>query len=145
VTVPVLTGPSIGGLPYDSAGFLCVDANGRVAGVPGVFAAGDVTDFGIKQGGIACQQADAAADAIAALAGIPIEPRPFAPTLRGVLVTQRDRLWLKRDLGHRGGVDGESSLDWPLTKFVGRELSRLLDEDRIGREFRALIRRTGHA
>jgi sulfide:quinone oxidoreductase len=145
VTVPVLTGLSIDGLPHDSEGFLRVDANGRVTGVPGVYAAGDATDFEIKQGGIACQQADAAADAIAALAGVPIEPRPFAPTLRGVLVTEHDRLWLKRDLGHRGGIDGESSLDWPLTKFVGRELSRLLDDDRLGREFPALITRTEHA
>jgi sulfide:quinone oxidoreductase len=129
VTVPVLAGPSIGGLPYDATGFLKVDAHGRVAGAPGVFAAGDATDFDIKQGGIACQQADAAADAIALLAGVPIEPTPFAPILRGVLVTERESRWLERDLGRGDGAGerfGESSRDWPRTKFVGRELSRLL-------------------
>jgi sulfide:quinone oxidoreductase len=134
VTVPVLTGPAIGGLPYDGTGFLPVDAHGRVAGAPGVYAAGDATDFEIKQGGIACQQTDAAADAIAALAGVPIDPTPFAPILRGMLLTERDSRWLERDLGRASGVEGrvgESSPDWPRTKFVGRELSRLLAD--VGR------------
>jgi sulfide:quinone oxidoreductase len=133
VTVPVLTGPSIGGLPYDSAGFLPVDAHGRVAGAPGVYAAGDATDFDIKQGGIACQQADAAADGIAALAGVAIDRAPFSPILRGVLLTERDSRRLERDLGGSSGVQGrfgESAPDWPQTKFVGRELSRLLDDVR---------------
>jgi len=126
VTVPVLRGPSLAGLPHDSKGFLPVDAHGRVAGAPNVFAAGDATDFDIKQGGIACQQADAAADAIAALAGVSIEPTPFAPILRGVLLTERDGRWLERDLGGIEGRFGQSSPAWPETKFVGRELSRLL-------------------
>ncbi len=133
VTVPVLTGPSIGGLPYNATGFLPVDAHGRVAGAPGVYAAGDATDFEIKQGGIACQQADAAADAIAAVAGVAIDPMLFAPILRGVLLTERESRWLERDLGRGGGVEGrfgESSPDWPRTKFVGRELSRLLADVR---------------
>ena len=64
-------------------GFLPVDTHGRVAGVPGVYAAGDATDFDIKQGGIACQQADAAAEAIAADAGVAIDPAPFARCCAG--------------------------------------------------------------
>ena len=35
----------------------------------GVYAAGDITTFPVKQGGIATQQADAAAEAIAAELG----------------------------------------------------------------------------
>src|SRR6185369_12167593 len=77
VTVPVLDGHVIAGLPCDEAGFLPVDAHGRVDGIPGVYGAGDVTNFAIKQGGIACQQADAAAETIAAAAGAEIEPAPF--------------------------------------------------------------------
>jgi sulfide:quinone oxidoreductase len=131
VTVPVLTGPSIGGLPHDGAGFLRVDAHCRVVGAPGVYAAGDAADFEIKQGGIACQQADAAAEAIAARAGVAIDPTPFAPVVRGMLLTERDNRWLERDLGHTNGVEGrfgQPSSGLPRTKFVGRELSRLLHE-----------------
>ena len=55
-----------------SDGFLVTDPHGRVA--PGVFAAGDVTNYEIKQGGLACQMADAAAEHIAADAGAPVAP-----------------------------------------------------------------------
>ena len=110
VTVPVLDGPAIDGLPHDAAGFLPVDAHGRVTGSPGVYAAGDATDFEIKQGGIACQQADAAAEAIAAGAGVAIDPAPFAPVLRGLLLTEHDTRWLQRDLGlERGAEPGPAS------------------------------------
>ncbi len=40
---------------------------------------GTPTDFAVKQGGISAQQADAAAESIAALAGAPVEPKPFHP------------------------------------------------------------------
>ena len=129
VTLPTLTGPTIGGLPHDAAGFLPVDAHGRVLGAPGVYAAGDVTDFEIKQGGIACQQADAAAEAIAACAGAPIEPRPFTPILRAVLLTERDARWLQRDLSDTDGTSTAAGPpEGPLwTKIAGRELSRYLE------------------
>ena len=128
VTVPVLDGPAIDGLPRDADGFLPVDAHGRVAGAPGVYAAGDATNFAIKQGGIACQQADAAAEAIAARAGVAIDPQPFAPVLRGLLRTERDTRRLQRDLGSEPRPEDEArEPDSPRTKFVGRELSRLLD------------------
>jgi sulfide:quinone oxidoreductase len=129
VTLPTLSGPTIGGLPNDPAGFLPVDAHGRVLGAPGVYAAGDVTDFEIKQGGIACQQADAAAEAIAACAGTPIEPRPFTPILRAVLITERDARWLQRDLNNTDGTSAAAGPPEgsPWTKIAGRELSRHLE------------------
>jgi sulfide:quinone oxidoreductase len=123
VTLPTLSGPAIHGLPHDDAGFLPIDAHGRVAGVVGVYAAGDATDFAIKQGGIACQQAEAAAEAIAAAAGVPIEPTPFAPVLRGLLLTEHETRWMQRTMGRESGAEPD---DWPHTKFAGRELSRLL-------------------
>ena len=101
VTLPILSGPAIGGLPHDASGFLPVDDYGRVAGLAGVYAAGDATDFEIKQGGIACRQADAAAEAIAADAGVAIEPTPFRAVLRGLLLTEHDTRWMQRNLGHR--------------------------------------------
>ena len=48
---------------------------------------GDATDFAIKHGGIAAQQADVAAQAIAALAGVAPEPAPFHPVIHGILLT----------------------------------------------------------
>ena len=47
-------------------GFLPVDEHGRVRGIGDVYAAGDGTDFPLKQGGLATQQADVAVRAIAA-------------------------------------------------------------------------------
>ena len=69
ITLPVLEGPRLSGLPHDQHGFIPVDKFGRVSDVEHVFAAGDVTAFPLKQGGLAAQQADAVAEAIAALAG----------------------------------------------------------------------------
>ena len=60
-------------------GFIPIDAHCKVVGLDRVYAAGDATDFAVKFGGIASQQADTAAEAIAALAGAPIEPKPFHP------------------------------------------------------------------
>jgi sulfide:quinone oxidoreductase len=129
VTLPTLTGPTIGGLPHDAAGFLPVDAQGRVLGAPGVYAAGDVTDFEIKQGGIACQQADAAAETIAACAGAAIEPHPFTPVLHAVLLTEHETRWLQRDLDKTDGTSTAAGPreGSPWTKIAGRELSRHLE------------------
>jgi sulfide:quinone oxidoreductase len=86
ITLPELYGPPVPGIPRSAAnGFITTDRHGQVLGVERVFAAGDLTDFPIKHGGIAAQQADAAADSIAALAGADIEPQPVVAVLRGQL------------------------------------------------------------
>ena len=87
ITLPVLEGPRLPGLPHDQHGFIPVDKFGRVSDVEHVFAAGDVTAFPLKQGGLAAQQADAVAAKIAALAGAAVTPEPFRPVLRGLLLT----------------------------------------------------------
>jgi sulfide:quinone oxidoreductase len=131
VTLPILRGPEIPGLPHDASGFLPVDRHGRVTGAPDVYGAGDATNFAIKQGGIACQQADAAAEAIAEAAGASVTPAPFQPVLRGVLLTEHERRFMRRDAsgtsGDRASV-GVPPLWWPPTKIAGRELSRLLGD-----------------
>ena len=86
VSLPRLGGPWIGGLPHDEQGFLATDAHGAVLGVEAVWAAGDGTAFPLKQGGLAAQQADAAAAAIAASLGADVTPDPFRPVLRGMLI-----------------------------------------------------------
>ena len=47
-----MEGPRIDGLPADEDGFIPVDGHGRVKGVEDVYAAGDGTNFPIKQGGL---------------------------------------------------------------------------------------------
>jgi sulfide:quinone oxidoreductase len=119
VTLPAFDGPAVPGLPHDAAGYLRVDAHGRVHDVPDVYAAGDVTHHRVKQGGLACQQADAAADAIAARAGAAIVPQPYTPILQGVLLTDGAETFLRRD------SDADTGGPAPA-KLAGRELSRHL-------------------
>lgn len=131
VALPRLQGPRIGGIPQTFEGFIPVDAHGRVTGMSDVYAAGDITTFPIKQGGIAAQQAEAAAEAIAAAAGVDLEPRPFRPVLRGLLLTGAEPRYLRGDLAGEPGETSQASpepLWWPPTKIVGRYLAPFLAE-----------------
>jgi sulfide:quinone oxidoreductase len=135
VTLPRLAGPAIEGLPANPDGFLVTDAHARVVGVSDVYAAGDITAFAIKQGGLACQQADAAAEHIAARAGAELEPTPFTPVLRGMLLTERWSRFLRRDVEADESAVAGRALWWPPAKIAGRELAgylQSLDED-VGR------------
>jgi sulfide:quinone oxidoreductase len=87
VALPELMGPAVRGLPGGEHGFIPVDRFGRVRGAERVFAAGDATDFPVKHGGVAAQQADAVALGVAASAGAHVQPMPFRPDIRGLLLT----------------------------------------------------------
>lgn len=87
VALPTLHGPRLPGVPCDADGFIPTDEHARVRHLADVFAAGDGTQFPVKQGGIATQQADAAAEMMAARAGVGLIPQPFRPVLRGRLLT----------------------------------------------------------
>jgi sulfide:quinone oxidoreductase len=129
VALPRLYGRPIDGIPHTRDGFIVVDQQSRVAGFRDVFAAGDVTSFPIKQGGIAAQQADAAAEAIAADLGAIPEARPFRPVLRGMLLTGGAPRYLRHEAsGGRGGTSAVSlePLWWPPAKIVGRHLAPFL-------------------
>jgi sulfide:quinone oxidoreductase len=128
VALPEALGPQLGGVAGDERGFIRVDRHCKVEGAERVWAAGDAVEFPIKQGGIAAQQADAAAEAIAALAGAPVEPKPFQPVLRGILLTGRGREWLRSKLaGGAGEAEAERrALWWPPTKVAGRYLAPYL-------------------
>lgn len=128
VALPRAVARGIGGLPVNDRGFILTDAHGRVRDTPGVWAAGDGIAFPIKQGGLAAQQADAAAESIAAMAGADVDPQPFHPVLRGVLLTGRGSQWIRRDVG-AGDAEGEAerhALWWPPTKIAGRYLAPYL-------------------
>jgi sulfide:quinone oxidoreductase len=88
VALPVLTGDPVRGLPYNGGGFLEVDGFGLVVGCKRVYAAGDVIRYPVKLGSLAAQQADAAARTIAFRAGAPVQPQPFRPDLRALLLTR---------------------------------------------------------
>ena len=127
MTLPALEGPRVSGLPHDDAGFLQVDADVRAAGVADVFAAGDDTAGPIKQGGLAAQQADAAATRIAWEAGAPVEPAPRSPVLRGMLLTGAAPLYLRAELDGSGrGQVSRSPLWTPPGKVAGRYLTGYL-------------------
>lgn len=139
VALPELQGPHIDGLPADDRGFLPVDSHGRVPGMSGVYAAGDATTFPIKQGGLAAQQADAAAAAIASDVGARPEGAPFRPVLRGLLLTGGAPLYLRAELSQpsepatartlRGEASGRA-LWWPPGKVAGRYLAPYLADAR---------------
>jgi sulfide:quinone oxidoreductase len=147
VTQPRLVGPRLRGVPCGHDGFLPADAHGRLAGLDGVFAAGDATAFPIKQGGVAAQQADAVAEAIAATVVPEIDPQPFRPTLRGLLLTGGPPRYLRADISGGAGDDSTISaqaLWWPPHGLCGRYLAPYLlskvgaAADVIGRDERAI-------
>jgi sulfide:quinone oxidoreductase len=124
VCLPLLEGPRLTGLPCDDDGFIPVDAGGRVPGVADVYAAGDVTAARIRQGGLACRQADAVAHQLAAAAGAPVEPAPYDALLEGVLMTGGRELFLRSDAA--ADVLADHPLWWPPAKVAGRYLSSFL-------------------
>jgi sulfide:quinone oxidoreductase len=118
VALPLLRGPQLDGVPSEPEfGFIPVDAHGRVDGLDGVYAAGDATNFPIKQGGLATQQADAVAEHVAARYGARLDPAPFRPVLRGMLFAGGADRYL------RAGAAAAQPLWWPPTKIAGRYLA----------------------
>ena len=126
VALPRLEGPYLEGVPHDAKGFVPTDSFGVVRGLQDVYAAGDLTDFPVKQGGLAAQQADAAAESIAAAAGAPIDPRPFTPVLRGLLLTGLTPRYLRREPPSVVSEVDTEPLWWPPAKIVGRHLAPFL-------------------
>ena len=102
VSVPALLGRRIAGVPASWNGFVPVDAHGRVAFVKRVYAAGDMTMFPLKQGGLATQQANVIARAIAAVLGGRVEPPPAPPVLQLRLIGGESPLSLRVALDEHG-------------------------------------------
>jgi sulfide:quinone oxidoreductase len=136
LALPRLRGRAPQGVPADPDGFITVDAHGRVVGADHVWAAGDGIAFPVKFGGLAAEQADAAAADIAADAGAAVERTPFRPVLRGRLLTGRGPRYLRHDAAGGAG-EGEATshtLWWPPGKINGRYLAPWLaarDEETI--------------
>ena len=138
VAMPRIAGPAVRGLPGGGAhGFLPIDKHCAVLGTGGrVFAAGDVANYPIKHGGLGAQMADAAAAAIAVLAGQEDSAPAFNPVIRGKLLTGTDPVYMS---AHPVGAESfESSVyeepPWPADdKVVAEELGPYLASfDRAG-------------
>ncbi len=131
VALPELFGPPVPGVPLKADnGFIPIDAHCKVPQLERVYAAGDSTDFAIKHGGIASQQADTAAEAIAALAGAPIEPQTFHPVIRGMLLGGQKPLYLTAHItGGRVSSSevSETPTSSPTAKIVAKYLAPYLE------------------
>ncbi len=129
IALPPLSGPHLAGLPGEPDGFVPVDPFGRVRGVGGVWAVGDMTTRPLKQGGLAAQQADvAAADIAKQVAGAAIEVRPYKPKLQGLLLTDEDPVYLqRRPHAPPASEASDAFLWWPAHKVVGRHLGPYLE------------------
>jgi sulfide:quinone oxidoreductase len=112
-------------VPADQDGFIPIDDHARVYDVDDVYGAGDGTNFPIKQGGLATQQADAAAEDIAAALGAELEPQPFRPVLRGKLLVGEETMSMRTEVagGAGEGVVSSDYLWWPPFKVSGRYLT----------------------
>ena len=117
IALPQLEGPRVAGVPHDEGGFVPTDEYGWVLGLSDVYAAGDLTQFPLKQGGTAAQQADA---------GAAVKPEAFKPVLRGLLLTGFLPRFLRAEATGTHSVVDTEPLWWPPAKIVGRYLTPFL-------------------
>jgi sulfide:quinone oxidoreductase len=126
LALPALRGRPIAGIPTDENGFIEVDEHCRVRGLEGVWAAGDATAFPLKSGGFAAEQADVAAQDIAAAAGADAVPRPFDPDSREALAGLPVGRFLQAQLAiddEQGLTTALPSTDVPVLTYLTRDLS----------------------
>ena len=127
VALPALVGRPLPGLPHEDTGFTRVDDFGRVEGLVDVFAVGDMTTRDLKQGGLAAQQADVAAAAIAADLGEPVRPEPYRPVLRAMLLTGEGPRYLRHPRADAPMPESTTEAPWwPPHKIAGTHLAPYL-------------------
>ncbi len=127
---PRFFGPSTPGVPKRARnGFVAVDPFGRVRGLSGVYAAGDMTDFPVKLGAVAGEQADTAAAFIASSVGANVRVTALAPVIHGALLVGEEPLYMTADLigaeAHRSEV-GSSPSTRPV-RLTAPHLAAYLD------------------
>jgi sulfide:quinone oxidoreductase len=132
IALPELYAPSLPGVPTSAErGFVTIDPHGAVHGLKRVYAAGDLTETPVKHGGLSADQADVAAQSIAALAGAPLEPRPLRPALHVMLLGADKPLFIRSQMLGEHGIDLEVSNEplWqPPQKLHSEYLGPVLAE-----------------
>lgn len=130
VAAPELRGDRILGIPADDDGFIPASRLGAVHGLHDVFAAGDITSYDHKHGSLAAAQADAAAEAIAAAAGVELVPAPFQPILYAWVACGETSIYVRRDLddARDEGTVSQDPLWSPGGKIFARHLGPVLAE-----------------
>ncbi|HEY3828610.1 MAG TPA: FAD-dependent oxidoreductase [Solirubrobacteraceae bacterium] len=131
IALPELYGPIVRGIPLGDNGFIRVDPHCRVPDVERIYAAGDATDFPIKQGGIGSQQADVAAQSIAALAGASVTPERFDPVIHGMLLTNEEPRYLTAHITGGRGFSSEitdTPTSSPPSKIAAKYLAPYLEK-----------------
>jgi sulfide:quinone oxidoreductase len=132
VTVPQLRVGRLSGIPARWWGFVPTDTFGRIEGISDVYAAGDMTTYPIKQGGLATQQADRIAHTIAASLGVPVDELRAANVLRARLLGGEQPLLLRTELDWRGRptagtVEYGHESEGDGVKVFGRYLTHYLE------------------
>jgi len=130
VALPELFGPQVRGIALDEHGFIAVDRDCRLLEDEHIYAAGDAIAFPVKHGGLATQEADAAAQAIAAAAGADVTPQGFNPVIRGMLLTGGAPVYLTARITGGAGFSSEITDEptWsPPSKIASRYLAPYLD------------------
>lgn len=102
VALPELRGRRITGVPANRSGFVPVNALGRINGLHNVYAAGDLTTFPIKQGGLAAQQADVVAHTVAEQLGVAVKQVRPPHVLQARLVGGERPLFLRTEFDWKG-------------------------------------------
>jgi sulfide:quinone oxidoreductase len=139
ITVPQLRVNRIAGIPASWWGFVPTDSCGRVDGLRDVYAAGDMTTYPIKQGGLATQQADRIAHTIASSLGAPVKELHSSHVLRARLLGGERPLLLRTELDWNGqpecgtveAADPATAAD--TSKIFGRYVTPYLEALGFGR------------
>jgi sulfide:quinone oxidoreductase len=118
VAVPEPRARRIAGVPSSWAGFVPTDETGRVEDLADVYAAGDITTYPIKQGGIAAQQADVVAQTIAAQLGASAKEGRQNRILRARLLSGDGAVVLRAELDALGRPTA-STLDHRESRLAG--------------------------
>lgn len=129
VAIPALTPSVPDGIPTDPSGFVAVGPDQLVNGTSNIYAVGDITNFPFKQGGLASEEADAAAAAIEVAHGTRGERSDFSGEVRGILLTTSGRLIMRARVSAEGSesLPAEQTSE-PLQKIDSRLLAQRLSE-----------------
>jgi sulfide:quinone oxidoreductase len=125
LALPILRGRPIPGIPADRDGFVEIDDHCRVRGLEDTWAAGDCTALAVKSGRFAAEQADVAAEDVAAAAGAAIEVRRFDPVLGEDVAARPPGRFLEAWLGASDDLKimHLPSTGVPVLTYVQRDLA----------------------